>query len=96
MNNLNENKSEICESKIYRQTDFACVAALYALGYKLDFLDSSRSDGRVEFCFIKEDGLEDMVQAHYSGKLNLPTINYFSAQRILKARLKNEVNRGQR
>jgi len=96
MNYLNKNESEICDSEIYRQTDFACASALYALGYKLDFLDSSRSDGRIQFCFANEAGLEDMVQAHYSGKLNLPTISYFSAQRTLKAMLKNEISRGQR
>ena len=81
----------IDESNLYRTFDFANASALLALGYKLELLDRSRPDGRVDFCFIRDGGLDEAVQAHFAGNLKLSTVSYFSAQRSLKSRLHNEM-----
>lgn len=82
---------KILEDDLFRTTDFACASALLALGFKLELLDRTRSDGRVDFVFRRDPGIDEAIQAHFSGQLKVSSIEYYSAQRNLKSRLKNEL-----
>jgi len=73
----------------YITSDFANASALLALGHKLEMLDRSRPDGRVNFVFQKDNWIEQDAEAHFAERLKIVTTQYYSAQRILKARLHN-------
>jgi len=80
---------QISEKDNFLTSDFSAASAALALEFNLLFLDRTSGDGRVTFVFQRTAEIEKAMADHFAGRLNIPTMKYFSAQRILKTRLHN-------
>jgi hypothetical protein len=72
--------------KTFNTTDWPLVNTLFCLGFKIDYLDR-HDPQRIEFCFIREQGLDEAVQSFWRGEISLPVQQIFASQKLLKSRM---------
>lgn len=74
-------------SKEYFQTqDLGLSSSLVARGFKLVALDK-QDERKVLFIFKREIGIEEDIDDHWNGRLEIKSLVYFDALRMLKNRI---------
>jgi len=74
---------------LYSTSDLGCGSHLHCCGFTLEILD--RSDpNRVEFCFKRDEGIDEAIQAYWSGTARVNPMALLMSQKILKQRLYDE------
>ncbi len=72
---------------VYETADLGLASSLCCLGYRVDRLkrDNPR---RALFCFLgNQKEIEESAQRYWDGSLNLPAIQLFTHQKLLKQRI---------
>ncbi len=76
-------------SPYFQTSDFPLAITLTSFGFRLDCLDRT-SPNRVEFCFIREERLDEVVQDFWQGKLQIEPRSFYANFKLLKNRLLSE------
>jgi hypothetical protein len=74
--------------KYFETSDFQLGSTLLSLGYKFEALDSADLS-RLKFCFIRDDGLDEAVQAFWRGDIRVEPKIFCYSQKIIRNRMKN-------
>lgn len=69
----------------FSTTDLALAAAI-SLYFPLDLVDKS-NPSKCKFLFVREDGLDQLVESFWRGDLLVKPLDYFNAIKLLKSRL---------
>ncbi len=69
--------------------DLGLSAALVSLGFPIDHLDKSNAR-KVEFVFLRVDGLDQAIQSYWSNSLSVSALSYFNATKMIKNRIYSE------
>ncbi|PIY72303.1 hypothetical protein COY87_01660 [Candidatus Roizmanbacteria bacterium CG_4_10_14_0_8_um_filter_33_9] len=78
-------------TKLLKQGDFfkssdLSLAVTISLWFPLDLIDKTNPK-RAEFIFKREQGLDELVESYWSGKLRIEPKQFTSQMRIIKSRL---------
>ena len=74
---------------VWTTYDLGCSAALVCAGFELLNLDKV-NPRKALFVFRKQDGIEDVVDAYWSDRLEVKARAYFDTVKMLKNRLYSE------
>lgn len=74
------------QNDCFSTSDFPLGVTLISFGYKLDLVSVSTS-GRASFYFLREDGLDDAVQAFWRDELRIEPKQFYLNQKLLKSRI---------
>jgi len=66
------------------------LATAISLFFPLELIDRTQSRTRVQFVFKRENGLEQLVESYWKGKLQGGLFAYFNQLKVLKSRLYEE------
>ncbi len=78
--------TKIINQKPFQTYDLGISAALITLGYRLLDLDKS-NPRKVQFHFIFEESIEEVVNSYWSDNLEVNPRTYFDNIKMLKNRL---------
>ena len=67
-------------------SDMPLAVTLATLGFHLEDIDRTSSE-RFQFCFKREEGLDEAVQAFWRGELRVEPKALFLNHKLLKSRL---------
>lgn len=82
-------KKESNEILHYKTTDIAIATALITKGFEIKALDKANPK-RVEFIFVEQKELKDVVDKYWSNNLEVKARLFFDNLRMLKQRIYNE------
>lgn len=71
-------------------SDMPLAVALTTLGFHLENIDRTSSE-RFQFCFRRQEGLDDTVQAFWRGELRVEPKVLFLNHKLLKSRLYSSI-----
>jgi hypothetical protein len=74
----------------YKTSEFPLALSLMASGFKLSDIERTKFDERVEFCFQREPGLDQVIEEFWKGALMVNAVNFYQNLKLLKARLRND------
>lgn len=72
--------------KHFTTHDIFLSSALITLGFKIDLLDKNNPQ-KVEFCFLREKGLDKAIQAYWGMELQLEPQAFSASLKNLKSRI---------
>lgn len=68
------------------ETTHLSLAGAICLYFPLDSIDKS-NPSKSKFLFVREDGLDQLVEGFWRGDLLVKPLDYFNAIKLLKSRL---------
>ena len=73
------------QNDTYRSHDLALVATI-SLTYQIQAIDR-QNPRKAEFLFVREEGLDQLIEKYWRGEIRVEPQIYFNQLRIIKARL---------
>ena len=70
----------------FQTSDYTLAVSLCCLGFPVDSLDCTNPQ-RVEFCFEREEGLDEAVKAFWKREIRVEPMTYATHSKLLKSRL---------
>ena len=78
--------NHISINDLFETSDLNLACVLLSLGYSLDCIDKS-SPSKAKFLFVRNDGLDEAIQAFWTRALKLEPLGILTNLKILKNRL---------